>query len=128
MLGYLIVLFLLLPFIDICLLVVIAQEFGFLPSLALIASTGIIGAFILRREGSHLFKKLQASVTAKEVSRNLLEGVLLAVGGLMLLSPGFITDFLGLLLVLKPTRERIVVRISRRLENRGDFTVRTYSM
>lgn len=128
MLGYLIVLFLLLPFIDIYLLVVIAQEFGFLPSLALIASTGIIGAFILRREGTHLLRKLQSSVTAKEVSRNLLEGVLLAVGGLMLLSPGFITDFLGLLLVLKPTRERIVVRISKKLESQGDFTVRTYSM
>jgi Protein affecting phage T7 exclusion by the F plasmid len=127
MLGYLIVLLLLLPFIDIYVLVVLAGEIGFLPALALIAATGIIGAFILKREGTQLLRRLQSSVTAQEVSRNLLEGLLLASGGLMLLSPGFITDLLGLLLVLRPTRERLTVKLSERLKQNSDYEVKTYS-
>lgn len=127
MLGLLIVLLLLLPFIDIYVLVLLAGEIGFLPALALIAATGIIGAFILKREGAQLLRKLQSSVTAQEVSRNLLEGLLLASGGLMLLSPGFITDLLGLLLVLRPTRERLTVKLSERLKQNSDYEVKTYS-
>lgn len=127
MLGYIIVLLLLLPFIDIYLLVLLAGEIGFLPALALIASTGVIGAFILKREGSKLLRKLQSSVTAKEVSRNLLEGIMLAVGGLMLLSPGFVTDALGLILVLRPTRERLMLKLSKSIEERSEFEVKTYS-
>lgn len=127
MLGYLIVLLLLLPFIDIYVLVLLAGEIGFLPALALIAATGIIGAFILKREGAQLLRKLQSSVTAQEVSRNFLEGLLLASGGLMLLSPGFITDLLGLLLVLRPTRERLTVKLSEKLKQNSDYEVKTYS-
>lgn len=127
MLGYIIVILLLLPFVDIYLLVLLAGEIGFLPALALIAATGIIGAFILKREGSKLLRKLQSSVTAKEVSRNLLEGLMLAVGGLMLLSPGFVTDAIGLILVLRPTRERLMLKLSRHIEEQSEFEVNTYS-
>ncbi|MFB6144231.1 MAG: FxsA family protein [Candidatus Nanohaloarchaea archaeon] len=128
MLGYLIVLMLLLPFIDIYLLVVLTGEIGLPAVLLLVVSTGVIGAFILKREGVQLLKKLQTSVTAKEVSRSLLEGLVLAVGGLMLLSPGFVTDALGLAFVLRPTRERITLRVSQRLESSGDFEVTTYRL
>ena len=127
MLGYIIVLLLLLPFIDIYVLVLLTSEIGFLPALTLIAATGIIGAFILKKEGKKLLRKLQSSVTAKEVSRNLLEGLMLATGGIMLLSPGFITDFIGLLLVLRPTRGRLTLKLSKRLESQSDFEVKTYS-
>lgn len=127
MLGYLIVLFLLLPFVDLYLLIEITTHIGFPATLGLIVVTGIIGAFVVRREGRTVLGKLQRSVSAQEVSRNLLEGVLLAVGGLMLLSPGLITDLIGFMMVIRPTRERIMLKIASKLKEKGNFEVRTYS-
>lgn len=126
MLPYLIVLFLLLPFIDIYVLIQFTSEIGFIPTLALITATGVIGAAIIQREGGKVFGKLRTSVTAQEVSRNLVEVVLLFMGGIMLLSPGFITDFIGLMFVLRPTRERLMLKILERFEGSSDVTVETY--
>jgi len=111
MLGPLIVLFLLLPFIDLYLLIQLTEMIGFLETLGIVFLTGIIGAAVVKREGRGLLAKLQTSVTAKEVSRNVLEGVLLAAGGLMLISPGLITDFIGIMFVWRPTRERLMLKL-----------------
>lgn len=128
MLGYLIIIFLLLPFVDLYLLIELTGMIGFPATLGLVLATGVIGAYIVKLEGRNVLGKLQRSVTAKEVSRNLLEGVLLAVGGLMLLSPGIVTDFIGFLMVVRPTRERIMLWLSSRLKKKGNFEVRTYSV
>jgi len=123
MLAYLIILLLLLPFVDFYLLIVIASEIGLLYTIVFVISTGVIGAAIIKREGIEVLKRLQTSVTAKEISRNMLEVLLLLFGGLMLLSPGFLTDILGFLSVLRPTRQRIMLKISQKLENSSDFQV-----
>lgn len=127
MLIYLIILFLLLPFIDLYLLIELSAQIGFPPTLGLVLATGVIGAFVVKREGRNLIGKLQRSVSAQEVSRNLLEALLLALGGLMLLSPGLITDFIGLIMVLRPTRERLMLKIASKLKEKSNFEVRTYS-
>lgn len=127
MLFYLIILFLLLPFLDLYILIELSSQIGFPATLGLVLATGVIGAFIVKREGRNLVGKLQRSVSAQEVSRNVLEGVLLAIGGLMLLSPGLITDFIGFITVLRPTRERIMLKIASKLKEKGNFQVQTYS-
>mgnify|MGYP006294641913 FL=1 len=127
MLAYLIILFLLLPFVDLYILIELTSYIGFAETLGLIIATGVIGAFIVKREGKNVLGKLQRSVSAQEVSRNLLEGVLLAIGGLMLLSPGLVTDFIGFLMVLRPTRERLMLKIASKIKERGNFEVRSYS-
>jgi len=127
MLAYLIVLFLLLPFIDLYLLIELTSYIGFPATLGLIIATGIIGAFVVKREGRNVLGKLQRSVSAQEISRNLLEGVLLAVGGLMLLSPGLVTDLIGFMTVVRPTRERIMLKIASKMKEKGNFEVRTHS-
>lgn len=127
MLAYLIVLFLLLPFIDLYLLIELTSHIGFPATLGLIIATGIIGAFVVKREGRNVLGKLQRSVSAQEISRNLLEGVLLAVGGLMLLSPGLITDLIGFMMVLRPTRERIMLKIASKMKEKSNFRVQSYS-
>lgn len=126
MLAYLIILFLLLPFVDLYLLIELSSQIGFPATLGIVIATGIVGAFLVKREGRNLLGKLQRSVSAQEVSRNLLEGVLLALGGLLLLSPGLVTDFLGFVMVLRPTRERIMLKIASKLKEKGDFEVQTY--
>jgi UPF0716 protein FxsA len=127
MLFYLIILFLILPFVDLYLLIELTSYIGFPATLSLVIATGILGAFVVKREGRALLEKLQRSVSAQEVSRNLLEGVLLAVGGLLLLSPGLITDLIGFLMVIRPTRERIMLKIASKLKEKGDFEVQTYT-
>lgn len=126
MLGYLAVLFLALPFIDLYLLLRISGIIGFLETLGLVIITGVVGVVIVRREGRSILRRLQNSVTAKEVSRNLLEGMFLVIGGVMLLSPGLLTDALGLLFVLQPSRSRLVLHVEDRLKTDTTFTVRTY--
>lgn len=127
MLAYLLILFLLLPFVDLYLLIELTSYIGFPATLGLIIVTGVVGAFVVKREGRNVLGKLQRSVSAQEVSRNLLEGVLLAVGGLMLLSPGLITDLLGFLMVIRPTRERIMLKIASKIRKNSNFHVQTYS-
>lgn len=127
MLVYLIILFLLLPFLDLYLLIELTSYIGFPATLALIIATGLIGAFVVKREGKNVLVKLQRSVSAQEISRNLLEGILLAIGGLMLLSPGLITDLIGFMMVIQPTRERIMLKIASKLKEKGNFDVQTYS-
>ena len=127
MLAYLIILFLLLPFLDLYILIELTSHIGFLSTLALIIVTGVIGAFVVKREGKNVLGKLQRSVSAQEISRNMLEGVILAIGGLMLLSPGLITDLIGFTMVLRPTRERIMLKIASKIRDKSNFRVQSYS-
>lgn len=123
MLLYLIILLMLLPFVDLYLLIEVAGTLGFFPTIGLVILTGMIGAFFIRREGRTVLRRLGNSVTAKEVSRNVLEGGLIVLGGVMLLSPGFLTDCLGFLLVIGPSRTRVVLWIEEKLDRNSSFQV-----
>ena len=126
MFKYLLILLLTLPFIDLYVLIQLTSMIGFLQTLLIVIVTGVIGAEIIRREGRNVFQKLHTSVTGKEISRNLLELVLLVIGGIMLLSPGLVTDFLGLVMVLRPTRERIMLKLAEKLGENSDIHVESY--
>jgi len=117
MLRYLIIGLLVLPFVDLYLLIQVAGTLGFWKTLATILLTGLVGAELIRREGRHVFRKLQTSVTGGEISRNFLEGAILVLSGLFLLSPGFITDGLGFIMVIRPIRERIVAHVMNRRDS-----------
>lgn len=123
MIGYLLVLLLALPFIDFYFLFVVAESIGFVQTIGLILLTGLIGAHLIRREGIHILLKLQQSVTAGEASRNMVEGALIVLSGIFLLTPGFITDVAGALLVFRPFRERLVAYLMNNVE--GQFEVRS---
>lgn len=123
MLFYLAILFLALPFVDLYLLVEVAGKVGFIETLGLVLLTGIVGAFFVKREGRTVWRKLGTSVTANEVSRNLLEATLIVLGGLMLLSPGFITDILGFLLVIRWSRIRIALKLEQKMKEKSNFQV-----
>ncbi len=111
MLRYILITVLLLPFIDFYVLVEVAGSIGILETLAISILTGVIGAELVRREGRHVFRKLQRSVTGGEVTRNFMEGFVLVLAGLMLLSPGFVTDIIGAVAAVRPVRERLVAKM-----------------
>ncbi len=123
MLRYLLLALLALPFIDILVLIEISSAIGFWRTVALILVTGVIGAEIARREIRFVLSKLGSSVTLREVSRNFLETTILLAAGLMLISPGIVTDLIGVSLAFRPFRERLVVKLAERLKEKGNFEV-----
>lgn len=121
MLGILIVVLLLLPFLDFYILLEATGQLGLPAVIGLVLATGIAGAALLKREGRKVMMRLQNSVTAHEASRSFLEAASLTFGGLALLTPGFLTDVIGLMLVWGPTRQRIVLYVSEKLEDKANF-------
>ena len=126
MLRFLIVLLLVVPFIDLYLLIEVSGLMGFWTVIALVLLTGMIGAELIRREGRHVFLKLQRSVTSGEVSRNVAEGAIIVLCGLLLLTPGFLTDIIGFLLIFRPLRERLVAKLVSGTGSSMNFEVRTF--
>lgn len=126
MIGWILLLVLVVPFIDLFLLVQVAEMLGFWEVLGIVLLTGVVGAEVVRREGLYVLRKIQRSVTTGEMSRNMLEIGLLVGGGILLLLPGLITDFLGFVVIIRPFRERIAARFSSG-NSSGNFHVEVQS-
>jgi len=84
MLRYILITVLLLPFIDFYILVEVAGSIGIIETLIISILTGLIGAELVRREGRHVFMKLQRSVTGGEITRNFMEGFILVLRNFLL--------------------------------------------
>lgn len=96
---------LLIPLLDVMVLVVLATQIGAVPTVALVVLTALIGLLLVRAEGRHTVRKLQRKVGRGELPTDaLLDGAFLLVAGALLLTPGIVTDLVGLILVLPPTR------------------------
>jgi UPF0716 protein FxsA len=121
MLKYVLVGLLALPFVDMYVLFEAANAIGFLEVLGIVAATGIIGAWAVKREGVQVLLRLQSSVTAGEASGNMIEAVLVTLGGLALITPGFLTDITGVLMVGRPTRQRIMLRVRQKFQDNIRF-------
>jgi UPF0716 protein FxsA len=126
MLRFLIVFLLVLPFADMYVLFQVSSMLGFWQTMALVLLTGLIGAELIRREGRHVLMKLQQSVTGGEISRNMMEGLIILLCGIFLLTPGFITDIVGFLLIFRPLRVRLVAGLMNRIESSVNMEVRTF--
>ncbi len=108
-----IALLLLVPLLDAMVLVILASYFGAVPIVALVVLTALIGTLLVRAEGRHTVRKLQGRLAEGEFPADeLVDGALLLVAGAFLLTPGVVTDAIGLLLVVPVTRYpiRIVVK------------------
>jgi UPF0716 protein FxsA len=105
MLARLALLFILLPMLDLYLLIQLGGSIGFWPTLALVLATGAVGAGLARSEGLRVFVAAQKELAAGRLPEGaLLDGLAILAGALLLLTPGFLTDVIGLFLLLPPTR------------------------
>jgi UPF0716 protein FxsA len=118
MLARLVLLFILLPILDLTLLIRLGGSIGFWPTLALVLLTGAAGAALARAEGVRVLGMVQSELAAGRVPGSaLLDGVAILAGGVLLLTPGFITDVIGLILLLPPTRRWVQGGMRRWLED-----------
>lgn len=101
----LVILFLVVPVVEIYVIVQVGQEIGALPTVALLIVESLIGAWLVRREGSRAWAALRSGVTSGQLpSRELADAALVLIGGTLLLTPGFVTDVFGFFFVLPLTR------------------------
>lgn len=104
-LRYVIPALLLIPLVDALMLVVVADYLGWQATVLLVVLTGLIGMLLVRAEGRHTLRRIQEKAARGEPPANeLLDGALLIVAGAFLLTPGVVTDAIGFLLALPPTR------------------------
>jgi len=108
MFAYLILLFTILPAIELAVLIKVGTHIGVGNTLTIIILTGVIGAYLARMQGFLVLQNIQKSLHRGEMpTEEMLDGVMIFVGGIVLLTPGFITDTLGFLLLIPPTRSLI---------------------
>jgi UPF0716 protein FxsA len=104
-----------LPILEIYLLIKLIGSLGFFPTLFLLLGAAVLGTFLLRVQGWTTWFRVQQAMAQGELpAREMIEGGLIAAGGLLLLIPGFVSDLLALFCLLPITRKRIAQRI---LEN-----------
>jgi UPF0716 protein FxsA len=114
--------FTLVPAIEIYLLIQIGQVIGGLETFFLIIFTGIVGANMARSQGFALLKKIeQESQQGFPKSTTVAEGILILIGGILLITPGVITDAMGLLFIFPLSRKLLAPRVLRSLQSRAQI-------
>lgn len=116
----LLLLFTLVPILELALLIEIGQYLGTVPTLVLVLGTGAFGASLARREGTQALYRLRQNLTqGRFPGEEIFDGVLILAGGLLLLTPGIVTDAIGFAAFLPLSRSRLKTYlkavISRRL-------------
>lgn len=113
-LRYVIPALLLIPLVDALMLVVVADYLGWQATVLLVVLTGLVGMLLVRAEGRHTLRRIQAKAARGEPPADeLLDGALLIVAGAFLLTPGVVTDAIGFLLAIPPTRYPIRALLKR---------------
>ena len=105
MAALLFVLFIVVPIAELYVIVQVGQAIGVLPTIALLLVDSVLGAWLLRREGARAWRAFQLALEEHRLpAREVADGALVLFGGALLLTPGFLSDLLGLLCLLPPTR------------------------
>ncbi len=108
MFRFLLLSFIVVPIVEIYVLAQVADSLGWLNGIALILFISFAGAFLVRRQGFEILRRLQTQIAQGNMPNNeLVDGGLVLFAGALLLTPGFVTDAIGFFCLLPPTRALI---------------------
>lgn len=117
MLGYLILLFTLIPIIELALLIEIGKHIGVIYTLIIVIVTGVLGAFLAREQGFKTLKKIETEVNSGIMpGEEIIDGVIILCGGMLLLTPGLLTDAVGFLALIPVTRAFIKKELKKKIQ------------
>ncbi len=123
MLFRLFLLFTLIPLIELYLLITVGSYLGAGLTILVVLGTGMAGAYLARLEGWRTWQKIQSELQNGAAPANeLIDGVLILAAGLLLITPGILTDVVGFSLLLPPIRAALQVALRRALEKRVQST------
>jgi UPF0716 protein FxsA len=124
---YLILLLILIPAGEIGVLLLSGEIIGIIPTILMIILTGVIGSYLAKKQGLETIRKAQEQLNRGMIpGEALLDGICILVGGVLLLSPGFITDVFGIVLLAPPTRKYVKKLLTKALTkwlNNGNMTI-----
>jgi UPF0716 protein FxsA len=110
----LVLIFIVVPIAELALLIQVGQVIGVWWTVAILVADAILGSVLMRSQSRVAWRRFNAAVAEGRLPhREVVDGVLVIFGGVLLLTPGFITDILGLLFLFPPTRvvmRRLLVR------------------
>lgn len=119
---FLIVLFIVVPIAELYVIIQVGQWIGLWPTLALLLADAVLGSLLLKQQGRSAWLRFNEALAQRRFpGKEVADGVLIVIGGTLLLTPGFLSDIFGLLLLIPPTRA-IARRVLRRFTI-GRFTV-----
>lgn len=109
-------LFMIVPLIEIAFFVVIGNAIGLWPTLAGVLVTAVAGSIVLKAQGTALFTRIrEASARGILPARELGDAMMVGIAGVLLLTPGYFTDLLGILLLIPPVRTLIYAFLRSRI-------------
>jgi len=110
-------LLLVVPLVEIAAFIVIGGQIGIMATLLMILVTAIIGTMLLRRQGLAIVQKIRQELEANRIpARQLADGAMIAVAGILLLTPGFVTDGIGFALFVPALRTLVWRQIGKHLD------------
>ncbi len=93
------------PLLELYVLIQVGQVIGALPTIAVLVVVSLLGAALLRREGARTWRAFRdATARGRVPAREVADGALVLLAGALLLTPGFVSDVVGLLLLVPPVR------------------------
>jgi len=99
------IIFIVVPLVELYVIIQVGGAIGVLPTLAILIADSILGAWLLRSQGRQAWVRFNQALSQSKIPhREIMDGVLIIFGGAFLLTPGFITDIFGLILLIPPTR------------------------
>jgi UPF0716 protein FxsA len=118
-LPVLIALFIGVPFAEIYVLLQVGDAIGVVNTLGLLILISVVGAWLAKREGLGVLRRMQRSIDSGRVpGTELVDGFLILLAGALMLTPGFLTDILAILLLLPPVRAVVRRELRRRIARR----------
>jgi len=127
MMARLLLLFIIVPIIELGLLLQIGQRIGTPATLALIVATGALGAYLARRQGLDVLRQAQSEMAEGRLpAGQMVEGLLIFVAGAVLMTPGVLTDAFGFFCLIPAGRRLLKTYLARRFEravHTGDVKV-----
>jgi UPF0716 protein FxsA len=114
----LVLLFIVVPILELWLIIEIGGAIGVVPTIALLLADALLGSLLLRHQGRGAWQRFNTALAERRFpGKEVADGLLIAIGGTLLLAPGFITDIVGLFFLIPPTRA-IVRRVLKGLVGR----------
>jgi UPF0716 protein FxsA len=103
--AILVALFIVIPIVELYVIIQIGSLIGVWPTIALLLADAVLGSLLLRHQGRGAWRRFnQALAERRFPGREVADGLLIAIGGTLLLTPGFVTDILGAIFLIPPTR------------------------
>lgn len=119
---FLVLLFIVVPILELYVIIQVGGLIGIWPTLALLLLDAILGSMLLRHQGRGAWRRFnEALAQGRFPGTEVVDGLLIVIGGTLLLAPGFLTDIVGLIFLIPPTRA--VVRAVLKRFTIGRFTV-----